>query len=104
LASPSGQDFAENGILLRSVTWNPPELLFPCADRKGRGIYGGLHEREPCGACGGRGCVPARQLCCRIVLDTAAAHYNHRMCGRHTQLPRGRARNIQSESGNVGVS
>lgn len=53
------QDLAGSGILLRSVIWDPPELLFPCSDCNGRGEYVGLHDREPCGTCRGRGCVPA---------------------------------------------
>jgi hypothetical protein len=52
-------EVAGNGILLRSVVWDPPELLFPCSACGGRGVYVGLQEREPCGACNGRGCVPA---------------------------------------------
>jgi hypothetical protein len=52
-------DLAGNGILLRSVVWDPPELLFPCATCSGCGVYVGLQEREPCGTCNGRGCVPS---------------------------------------------
>ena len=52
-------DLIGSGILLRSVVWDPPELLFPCSACNGRGVYVGLQEREPCGTCNGRGCVPA---------------------------------------------
>jgi len=48
-----------SGILLRSMIWDPPELLFPCSACNGSGVYVGLQEREPCGTCNGRGCVPA---------------------------------------------
>ena len=42
----------------RSIIWDPPELLLPCGDCRGRGEYVGLLERETCRTCGGRTVVP----------------------------------------------
>jgi DnaJ-class molecular chaperone len=44
--------------LHRSIIWNPPELLLPCGDCRGRGEYVGLLERATCKTCGGRKVVP----------------------------------------------
>lgn len=52
------RDLIGSGIILRSIIWDPPELLFRCPGCDGRGEYVGLHERERCRRCGGRGRVP----------------------------------------------
>jgi DnaJ-class molecular chaperone len=44
--------------IYRSNIWNPPELLLPCGDCRGKGEYVGLLERETCQTCGGRKVVP----------------------------------------------
>ena len=43
-----------SGVLVRAVTWPPPELLFPCPACEGKGQYVGLIEVETCRVCGGR--------------------------------------------------
>jgi hypothetical protein len=47
-------DLSVAGVLSRSIIWNPPELLFQCADCHGHGEYVGMLEREVCQTCGGR--------------------------------------------------
>src|SRR5437868_5237038 len=44
--------------IYRSISWDPPELLLPCGDCRGKGEYVGLLERETCKTCGGRKVVP----------------------------------------------
>jgi hypothetical protein len=44
--------------IYRSIIWNPPELLLPCGDCRGKGEYVGLLERGTCKTCGGRKVVP----------------------------------------------
>jgi len=43
-----------SGLLIRSLTWDPPEILIACEECRGTGLYVGLIETEPCKACGGR--------------------------------------------------
>jgi hypothetical protein len=42
----------------RPIIWNPPDLLLPCGECRGRGQYVGLRVRETCRTCGGRTVVP----------------------------------------------
>ena len=51
-------DQAGSDILLRSMIWDSPELLFRCPDCEGRGEYVGLLERRTCPTCQGRKVVP----------------------------------------------
>jgi hypothetical protein len=53
-------DLSGRGVntIYRSIIWNPPELLLPCGDCRGRGEYVGLLERKRCPTCGGRKVVP----------------------------------------------
>lgn len=48
------QDQAGSGVLTRTATWQPPELLFQCPTCKGTGQYTGLSDVETCRVCGGR--------------------------------------------------
>src|SRR5262252_7129220 len=52
------QDIAGSNVLLRTIVWHPPELLFPCGACAGRGKYVGLLVVEECKVCGGRCVVP----------------------------------------------
>lgn len=51
------QDQIGSGVLIRSVVWQPPELLFRCEQCNGKGEYVGLAVVEKCGACEGRGWI-----------------------------------------------
>ncbi|MBI3866712.1 MAG: hypothetical protein HY290_32930 [Planctomycetia bacterium] len=48
------QDQVGSGTLMRTVNWQPPELLFECPSCRGMGEYVGLFEVETCKVCGGR--------------------------------------------------
>lgn len=52
-------DQAGSGVLYRSLTWQPPEILFPCGTCGGTGQYVGLADVEVCKVCGGRKVVSA---------------------------------------------
>jgi hypothetical protein len=43
-----------NGVLHRSLIWEPPEMLFECLACRGTGQYVGLAEVGICEACRGR--------------------------------------------------
>jgi hypothetical protein len=51
-------DQSATSVLHRELTWQPPEILFPCPTCKGTGQYAGLIEVGTCQVCGGRKMVP----------------------------------------------
>jgi hypothetical protein len=47
-------DQCGSSVLHRELTWQPPEILFPCETCRGTGQYAGLIEVGTCQVCGGR--------------------------------------------------